>query len=940
MIQSRNYFRGAEFAAILALAVGYLASWRLQMEPGTIGLFHDWSISPAATQNVAYANQLFDGWYRWILGEPVLYPTEYPIRFLFAAAGMLGLGGDVVSHAFVFFVPAAAFFFAWLLARELTGSQIGAIVGGVFYAFNPVMLNKMSSGQASYMFGYCALPLAIWAYYRAMTSRSFLSAAGFGATLALAAVQLQLGIAAAFLTILMALLPYESTTIRQRLSLLLTGFLVAACIHLPTIVGITGGAPGYENLAQFSNSAAYMSMNSVSIWDAVHLMGYLTKYATVAIQQWSVLWYAAMAVVLAGVVLGIVASTKRFRIFAVVTLTLTFIFMAGTYSPFAFATVWLFQHVRYMQVFRELYHLMAVPALVYACALAFFFRYIGRTRAKFPAYVLTGIALFLVCAPMLSGDASGWVRAFPLQQAYGDALREQVAGNNRVLWLPMDQPLSFDGHGAGVDPMAVTERGSLWDYALNWPLTAVDSDIHDGGDLSTALRALSVGDIVDREGMQSELYRYTVYGADTEPFLTRRAPWDLAPPKLYRQSKVYHIGSPVPILSSPREIAFVPQRLSVCASTIVAGYAPVAFGARIPTHIPFAVLYDSGDFPEEALEFAHAVTPVQPTEIDARLGFAPVNAWWWHRKEYADVASLALTFDQHTLTTYASSNLSHATVVVAWVSSPAGGRIRVSVAGRSEVLDTIGNGEWRSRAIPFGKVANGAPVFLEALDYSAETAIRGFTILEQSKYDTIVASWRHQVHAATRRIAITQGVHEVLERSGSSVNLGVLQNGAYYRLKLESTKGVIRVGNSNGYVLARITDVPVAFRGDGTAARIVASRSVGSWRLYRVTRLPLRVPEAPAGTSPRLILWNWAYGDWNTTIAAVRIPSAIGTTIFALSQPGMPQIFYEKKSAYRLTFILGTAVLAVALLGLVRVSWRPVPLAANENELRARDVKA
>lgn len=943
MIALRKFAGSMHVAIAIALVVGYLASWRLQMEAGTIGLFHDWSISPSAAQNVAYAAQLFNGWYRWILGEPVIYPTEYPVRFSFALAGALGLGGDVVSHAFVFLAPAAAFFCAWLLARQVSGSQIGAIAAGLFYSFNPVMLNKLVSGQASYVVGYCALPLALWAYERAVVKRSFVSAIGFGGALAIAGVQIQLGIAGALLTILGAVIPHHAARFGKRLALLVTGFAVALTIHAPTLVGVIGGAPGYENRAQFSNSAAYVSMNSVALADAVQLMGYLTRYADVAIQQWAWLWSAAMWILVAGVVIGIATAPKRFRLYSALVLVAVLAFISGTRSPFSSGIVWLFQHVRYMQVFRELYHLMAVVALIYACGIALFMRFAEtRGHSRWALYAVTSVALLLVSAPMLSGDASGWIRAFPLEQAYGDALKEQTHGSSRVLWLPMDQPLSFDGHGAGVDPMAVTPRGSLWDYSLNWPLTAVDADIHDGGDVKTALRALSVGDVVERYGMQSELFRFTVDGTDTEPFLSRAVPLNLPVSRHYRQSTGYAVADSVPFTSARNEVAIVPQRFAVCSDAITLGYAPIAFSDTRPADLPYTFMYDAEDVPEEAVELAGAAQPLQTTSIDARLGFGPVDVWWWHRKDYADVPGATISFGRHVNTLIAGTSYRNSVAIVAWIATPASGRVRIAVDGRSVDIDTNGSGEWRSRAVTLGAITQGMPISVTSLDSSAEVAVRAFTVLERPQYENMLSLWRRTRDRASARVAIGQREHEVLYREGTSRDLGLLQNGAFYRLEPATPYSDMRVQNTDGFPLARITPTAVIFRGTGGIARIITRHHLGRWRLYKVLREPLRLPKPSAKNSSRLFMWNWAFGDWRTENPSRRFASAIGTTIFEFPRPeSRPVVYYSKAAAFRAAYELGTAVLLLVLcLGGVRLALRAKRSKVSTVEFSTKDVTA
>src|SRR5579871_5044624 len=175
----------------LAAAVGIAVSWRILLEPGVVGLVHDWSILPFGQQNAEFFRQLSGGWLQWGLGERPVYPTEYPWRALLAALSVFGANGAFVSKAFVAGIPAGAFLSAVYLARRLGFAPPAAWLCGAFYALDPVMLNKLVSGQAAYLIGYAALPLVPATFLHA--DRRGLLAAGIalGGALGLAAIELQ-----------------------------------------------------------------------------------------------------------------------------------------------------------------------------------------------------------------------------------------------------------------------------------------------------------------------------------------------------------------------------------------------------------------------------------------------------------------------------------------------------------------------------------------------------------------------------------------------------------------------------------------------------------------------------------------------------------------------------------------------------------------------------
>jgi hypothetical protein len=745
---------------LAACIVGVLASWRLQLEPGTVGLLHDWSIAPSAGQNMALASQIFDGWYRWGLGDPVTFPTEYPLRFAIGALSQLGWDGALLTHVLVFAAPFAAFLSARLCARAWSGSDKGIMAAGVFYALNPVMLNKMVSGQTSYIAGYCFLPLAFWAFDRAVRGKSLIRASWFcGSLLALAGIQLQLGLVAAFLCFVAALVAYPDIAGRRRWSVLSLAFVTALAVHIPTIVGIWSGAESFGNRAQFSGGLTYFSINSIEFADALRLIGYLTHYDTVAIAQWSWLWNGAMSLTILAVLIGISQSPSPMRVFTCAILIPTFTLMSGIHSPLGPMISWMIIHVRFTAVFRELYHLMVIPALVYACGIACFFRFAERLPYKRFVRALLWASVAVVSLPMLTGDANGWMRAFPLGEAYGDVLHLQDAGITRVLWLPMDQPLSFRGYGAGTDPMAVTARGSLWDYSLNWPLTALDMRLRKGLEVEPELRALSVGNVIVRDDMRSQLASFTVDPQDASRLFSQDIRVAVPFPAANHAVRVFTVRKALPLESAPTMIAFIPQRLDVYASAIGRAYAPVAFSTRIPRGTPYGFFYDPTDVPQEALELdgaAQALPPTALTSVDARHGFAPISAWWWHRPEYADVPNATVAFGKQKVTVSTTLPVRRAVAVLAWISDPVGGHLRVCVGRRSFIVDTRGAAHWASGVFPLGDIPGRTAIEVSSLDKHAEVAVRGFTVLPDAAFTRMRTAWRETKQGAAISAALAR----------------------------------------------------------------------------------------------------------------------------------------------------------------------------------------
>ena len=868
------------------------------------------------SQHVEYARELFNGWFTWTLGAPVTFPTEYPLRFFLAFLGWFGADGAVLSHAVVFFVPALSFLTMFVLARSVSGSFWGANAAGVFYALDPVIFNKMVSGQENYLLGYALLPLVLWTYDHAIRQRRYLIAgAGFGAVLAITAVQVQLGLLGAVLSIANAIVRHPSIPLSRRLAVLFAGLLTAFLVHLPTVVGVSGGVGGVQSSAQFSGTANYVDWNSVNLIDAVRLMGYVTHYSDQAIAPYAWLWNGAMIVVLIAIAVGIVLDRSRLRVLTLITLAATFAFVTGEHSIVAPLLLWLFIHVPFMTVFRELYHAMALVSLFYACGLALCFRMMEAHARVRPLAVLVAIAILLVSIPMLTGNLAGFLQAHPLRAAYGDVLSEQLSGDSRALWLPMDQPLSFDHNGAGVDPMAVSERGSLWDYTQNWPLTAIDTDIRYGWPLSDNLRALGVGDVINRSGLRSELAGFTFVSDDARWFFDSPIVVRLPVRKNYRQAIDYAVERPLPMLSFPREMALVPGRLSAAAPALVKGYAPVTFGEESALRGPFAFFFDPGDVPEEAAEVGGSVSPIPTTIADARAAFAPAVAWWWHRPEYADAPGASVAFGVQTDIVQATRSYKNAYGILAWVAMPLGNRVQISVGQHSYIVDTHGSGAWRSIVLPLGQLANRSVVSIATLDGVAEVELREFTIMEKSEYDRRRALWQRAYKKATVAASLAPSVAAISGRSGTGLKLGTLKRGVVYRLSMEGPTSPPYVADARGFLVADLgayretdfvaTGLPVFLAGKPAGVR---------WSLQEL-RQGIDLP-SPGPPKEAIALWNSAYSEeWRLPGALGHLRSAIGTNVFELRAGARREdVVYARANAFHWAYIVGCLVLLVALL--------------------------
>jgi hypothetical protein len=920
----------------LGLTVGLAVSWRVLLEPGVVGLVHDWSIPPFAEQNVALLRQMFEGWYRWGLGLSIAYPLEYPLRLGFAAASLLGAGGAALSKAVVVLVPAASFVCAAVLARACRLPRGAAWLAGAFYALDPVMLNKLVSGQTTYLCGYALLPLVPAAFLVASRrERPIVEALAIGALVALVAMQLQLGVIAFVLLILLAIFSAR-VPLGRRVMIVAVASVVAVLVETPTLVWLSHGVTGLEQLDQFGHGAAWLQANSIPPLDAVRLIGYLAHYDVASTVGWTLEWDVASWLVLAAVAVGLGALSGPMRPVAVIVVLTTLPFVSGTNTVLGPAIAWLFVNVPAAQVFRELYHAMAAVSLAYALAVAACLQLVWRVPQARPAGVALLAAVAVYVAPMLSGDISGWLRAAPIDRYLSPVFYDENRGPGRVAWFPLDQPLAFTGSGAGVDPMGVTERGSLWLYALTWPLTAVDMSARTGDMplLRSELRALGVATAVDRSLMRS---RYASFSADptaAHSLFDRPLAFDatLGPSRVYGPDLVaYSIEHHLPVGFAARRYALVPRRLRVAADVSLGGIATFGFGQSVPAGVPYDVYYDGGDLAWEAVELSGLARPPLAPGVDAHRGFAGGDVWWWYRPAYADSRRFALALGRAETTLSASSSLRDARLVVAWIATGAGGELQVDCGGTRRVVDTGGAWQdWRSTVLDCGPLAAGSRVRLRAIDDGADVALRGAQLIE----DATLRTARRELAAVFRRAGRVVAVGEASGRPSKAIRAGRgslvdgLPLGVRAILEVEragagNPSGPIRVERPDGYVVAWRRFAHGRLRaalplvGERTSLRIRSPGSrISGWRLLRLlpaTALP--GSSLPARDGGRLLVWNQTYDrGWRVDGATAHLASALGTNVFVLPRaPAGPEAHLAYAGQYRVAFAFGTLVLLASL---------------------------
>jgi hypothetical protein len=942
--------RFALTSALAALVCGAGASWHVLFEPGVVGLTRDWSVAPAPGQMVATASQLFDGWYRWTLGFPVVYPTDYLLVFALGFGGAAGMTGAVLSKAVVFLGPALACVCAMVAARALRLSDPAATVCGLVYALSPVALNKLVSGQLTFIFGYALLPLALAAYADACRRRRWLlGGLGTGAALALAAIQIQLGFIA-LLLLAFAALTWRYGTARVRFATLAVAAATLALIEAPVIVGLTTNlAPLGQIRAQIRTDPSWITSNSAMPDEALKLAGYIVAYDLHAVAGWYLGWSVAAYAVAALAFAGMLTATGGLRVFSIVAGAVALLIVTGVYSPFATAILWVFAHVSFSHAFLELYDVMAALALIYAIGVGACW---DALRGRFAGWV-KGVAVLAVAAfvaPMLTGNGGGLLQAHPYDGELVPAYALLANQAKRTVWFPMDQPLAFEGRGAGVEPMSETAQGSLWKYSLAWPLTAVDMDArsHDWDGLKRALAALSVGTSVERSAFDSKLYLFLL-GAGTHTYLEPR----LRIPPLSGRSTVVgaatridEIDGALPIAYGADGLAIVPRRLGAIATFADTSLVPVAFEDGAAAGVPYVVLRDRDDAADEALATARVAPLALPTTtIYATQAFAPLGWWWWDRPEFSDVADGILAYGQQQFATTVERDVRDAVVEVAWIASPVGGRFRLTVNGHVRAFDTNAPAAaWRSTFVAVGGVDAGATLGIEALDPAAAVAIRAVRVVAAADAARARAEYAALLRGASAVVdarAAEPGPYRVVAR-GASRRLGRVSFRYRYRLRVRTDRshGPLMVYDAKDNLVAyagravRGTTYDLAFEGIDDRLRLSSlAPVVAGWTLsaapyrgaapaanlarWRRSVTAGRVDGTSATFAPgrRIAVLNVAYSsDWRGDVDPTRhLRTALGTNAWIVAADATGARVADRQTPlFHFAFVLGALVFALA----------------------------
>lgn len=451
------------WSAVLAA----LVSWSI-MAHGVPALRHDWRMPalPAAT------GDWIAGFYRpWLtdgIGTAQPYPTFYWIGFALWPFHAILSAWEVVliAVAGATFLAASS---AARIARHALAPFPAVLAVSAVAALNPWVYSKYVAGHIFMVLAY-ALLLALLAELTRPQPRRWVI----------------LILAAASITqiefFVLAVVPLVYWCVRQRTHRVLITLAVSA---LPILLGI---AFYYHTLRQTPYALAWQRAGSVHLTDGLLMLGYEFHYAN----AFHAFWPALLA-------LGALAAYGIFRAWRdpLAKVVACFgvgavLFASGTSGILAVPYSWLVVHLPESGVFRELYDLIAIVAILYVFGLSHAFS-AGRA-SRFAGVALAGAAVLAI--PWIAAPVSGF--GVPGQTI--PAVSFPADPGHRVALFPAYQPLSLRGAGSGYDPDLYSQTGRaepVNEFFPRFPVNEALGYAWYDRDFS-ALRALGVTSVVSR----------------------------------------------------------------------------------------------------------------------------------------------------------------------------------------------------------------------------------------------------------------------------------------------------------------------------------------------------------------------------------------------------------------------------------------------------------
>ena len=489
----------------VGLVVSYffviLLAFRKVPFDGTIGLNGDWPIPPFPEQIVD--NMRTDIFYAWSPNRLGFEQVRQTGNYVDILAGLLALlfrmGGPVYSR-YPLLLMALSGVSLYFAGRRLGLSIWSSYVGGLFYMLTPFAFNSFVNGYLKFFVCYAILPV-FFVYLLALVSATEFDLGLFAKTAffyGLVSTQIPfffLGGVLIFSYLVYEIACYsrswrESGRKITRTVLLIMGpLLLQPTPFLRVFSGFLGLAQRGVAQQFGAAQALWLAFQSPDLFHALSLIGGGVRFFFETIQSHDVLfgWWEAIRMIVVSLVFGALLLKRKSKmvIYLAVMSIITLFLLKGVREPFGQLYKYLYMHVPFMAIIRNVQYITFISALCYALLIGYsideLMRWLSertsltseRFRLLSVVMVATTGLILLNGFPFLTGDFGGFVQTYEMgedvKKVY-DTFRDDT-DDYRLLWLPAPNPVTYRASKfAGHNPIVwYPPKPSLYDRVTDPP---------------------------------------------------------------------------------------------------------------------------------------------------------------------------------------------------------------------------------------------------------------------------------------------------------------------------------------------------------------------------------------------------------------------------------------------------------------------------------------
>lgn len=454
--------------------ISILVFRRILLQSGVIGFRHDWSIPIYKEQLYQFGFENFYSWLPRDLGINPIYPADFLLKIMFGFFSQLGLGGEVLSKGFSVMTIFLSGLFMYYLCRSMKYKSVSSFIAGIFYMLTPVIFNRIVAGQVAYLAGYTLSPLVIAFFIRSVENHrvQYRIVALGGLVFAFASVQIQFLIILFALLLIYSLFRGNAKELMVRIKALSVICAIVLLIHAFWLLPLLSDSGSGFRIGQVA-TLDWIQAQSPSLIEAWRLTGFVADYFQSSVDVNSIpknLWIIASFLIPIVAFSAIILKPRDKRVvFFTLIATIALFLAKGVNAPLGNIFTWLFWNVSLTVMFREVYHLMVIPALAFAVLLCasseaisnVFYKILNSNSlirklcaTMIPVLLLTTI--FISSWPIFTGDFDGNIQVYNFKPEYREIYQNLLndKGDFRVLWLPMAQPMTYLGlQHAGLNPL-------------------------------------------------------------------------------------------------------------------------------------------------------------------------------------------------------------------------------------------------------------------------------------------------------------------------------------------------------------------------------------------------------------------------------------------------------------------------------------------------------